>query len=276
MSSPGEILKPWVRFVGNRLRFPRAQIGESSYISAGCQLAPNVIVGSGCHVFAACLGEDTHIGDNVMIGRGARTMRSTLGSGCVVEQAAELYSCALADFVSVQTKNVLTQVKIGRYSYVAREAYLNDVTIGSFGSIGPRALLGCGEHPVELGSTSPVFYSTRRQCGRSFASQDHVIERKPIAIGHDVWLGAQVFVRDGVTINDGAIIAAGAVVVGDVPAYAIMGGVPAKLIRYRFPADVIGRLCELRWWDWEESRLRAAQPWLAQSDINPFLRWAGS
>ena len=276
MASLRQTLKPWLRAASNRLRFPRSHIGASSYLGSGCHLDSGVTIGRECRVFAARLGRDTRLGDDVIVGHRARLMRTTLGRGCVVEQEAELYNCTLADFVSVQAKSVLDQVRIGRYSYVAREAYLGDVAIGSFASIGPRTLLGCGEHPVDLASTAPLFYSMRRQCGISFASRDYVSERKPITIGHDVWLGAHVFVRDGVTIDDGAIVAAGAVVVADVQAYAIVGGVPAKLIRFRFPADVVQRLRELRWWDWEESRLRAAQPWLAQPDITAFLHWAES
>ena len=69
-------------------------------------------------------------------------------------------------------------------------------------------------------------------------------------------------------------VAAGAVVTADVPDYAIMGGVPAKLIRYRFPENVVQQLLEIQWWNWSEERLREAQPQLAQPDVNSFLEWA--
>ena len=71
-----------------------------------------------------------------------------------------------------------------------------------------------------------------------------------------------------------AIVAAGAVVTADVPDYAIMGGVPAKLIRHRFSEDVVRQLLEIQWWNWNEDRLREAQPHLAQPDVNSFLEWA--
>jgi carbonic anhydrase/acetyltransferase-like protein (isoleucine patch superfamily) len=77
-----------------------------------------------------------------------------------------------------------------------------------------------------------------------------------------------------VRIGNGAIIAAGAVVVADVPDYAMMGGVPAKLIRYRFPEEAIRELLEIEWWNWPEEKLRAAQPLLSQPDVNSFLAWA--
>jgi len=276
MASLRQTSKPWLRAAGNRLRFPRAHIGRSSYLSSGCRVDPGVVIGRECRVFAARLGGETRLDDDVIVGHRARVIGSTVGRHCVVEQDAEVYQCTLADWVSVQSKCALNEVRIGRYSYVAREACLDEVSIGSFASIGPRTLLGCGDHPVDLASTAPVFYSTRRQCGASFAPADHAAERRAITIGHDVWLGAHAFVRDGLTIGDGAIVAAGAVVAADVPPYAIVGGVPAKLIRFRFPAGAIQRLLVLQWWNWEETRLRAAQPWFVQPDINEFLHRAES
>ncbi len=274
MASMRQTLKPLLRAAGNRLRFPRARLGPATYLSAGTTLGRDVSAGRDCRLFAASLGIEVHLGDRVSVGHGTRLVQSTLGDDCAVEQAAELYGCTLADHVAVQTRSVLTAVRIGRCSLVAREAHLNDVAVGAFCSIGPRTLLGCGDHPVNLTSTAPVFYSTRAQCGLAYAATEHFVERRPIGLGHDVWLGAQVFVRDGVTIGDGAIVAAGAVVTADVPPYAIVGGVPAKLIRFRYPADIIGRLQALRWWDWPEPRLRAAQPWFVQPDIAAFLRHA--
>lgn len=85
-------------------------------------------------------------------------------------------------------------------------------------------------------------------------------------IGNDVWIASSATVISGVKVGDGAVVAAGAVVVRDVPPYAIVAGVPAKVIKYRFDSDVVDRLLELSWWDWDLKRIQAAAPFL-QKDL---------
>jgi tetrahydrodipicolinate N-succinyltransferase len=81
-------------------------------------------------------------------------------------------------------------------------------------------------------------------------------------------------VRDGVSIGNGAIVAAGAVVIRDVPAFAIMGGVPARTIRFRFPPDIVEQLQSIKWWDWPECHVREARRLIAGNDVDAFLRHA--
>jgi tetrahydrodipicolinate N-succinyltransferase len=110
----------------------------------------------------------------------------------------------------------------------------------------------------------------------SFSDKDYFEENKAITIGHDVWIGARALIRDGVNIGHGAIIGAGAVVLDDVPSYAIVGGVPAKLIRFRFAEDIIKRLLELKWWEWSDDMLCKAQTLFAQDNVHHFLEWANA
>lgn len=145
---------------------------------------------------------------------------------------------------------------IGRFTYVAG-ARISNARIGQFCSIGPEATIGgLGRHPTHWASTHPAFFSTHRQSGITFAESDHFDELPPVTIGNDVWIGARAVILDGVTVGDGAIVAAGAVVARDVPPYAIVGGVPARTIRYRFSQAVIDGFLRLRWWDWPEAELR--------------------
>jgi acetyltransferase-like isoleucine patch superfamily enzyme len=93
-------------------------------------------------------------------------------------------------------------------------------------------------------------------------------------VGSDVWTTENCLVLPGITIGDGAIVAAGAVVTRDVPPYAIVGGNPARVIRYRFSEEQIAALLEIRWWDWPEEKVRAAVPWLESEDVDAFIVYA--
>ena len=147
---------------------------------------------------------------------------------------------------------------LGDFSYVAANSLIQNVTIGKFTCIGPDVRIGLGNHPVsEFISIHPVFYSKLAQAGGvSFADKQYFNEYTPSKIGNDVWIGARAIITGGVTVGDGAVVASGAVVTKDVPPYAIVGGVPARIIRMRFEKDEIQALNELLWWDMDEPFLR--------------------
>ena len=159
---------------------------------------------------------------------------------------------------------------VGDYSYISRNALIDHTTIGKFCSIGPNFLSGKGLHPTTAVSTAPMFYSTARQNGTMLVAESQFEEVKRVIIGNDVFIGANVFVRDGVKIGDGAIVAAGAVVVKDVPPYAIVGGVPAKIMRMRMSDAQIEKMLKVRWWDFDENKLRIVAQHF--NDIDGFLQ----
>lgn len=161
---------------------------------------------------------------------------------------------------------------IGEYSYIARGTTVSDCHIGKYCSVGPNCTIGFGQHPNNWPSTSPVFSSSVKIFEQAHALTSHYPhERAPIVIGHDVWIGANVYIRNGVNIGNGAIVAAGAAVVKDVQPYEIVGGVPAKTIRFRFPADVVRELLELNWWDKDYEKLKAIQANFVSEDIRAFI-----
>ena len=256
------------------LRYRGVQLGADCFIRRDTVIHAGVEIGHNAQLAGAILYPGTRVGHHAHFAQGVRVGQSLLGNHCTIETGSAIFNSTLESSLGIQPGAILDQVTIGSYSYIAREVVLNDVKIGRFCSIGPRTYIGAGDHPADLVSTAPVFYSTRKQCGTTFAAKTSFEERKPVHIGHDVWIGAHVFIRDGVTVGNGAIIAAGAVVTKDVPAYTIVGGVPAKLIRLRFDAPIAARLEAIAWWNWNQAKLAQAQPYIAQSNPEAFLAWA--
>ena len=139
---------------------------------------------------------------------------------------------------------------IGAYTYISYNSMIQNTTIGSYCSIANDVTIGLGSHPTNLFSTSPLFYKAENPFGIRLLDKDSGYqEYKSIEIGSDVWIGAKATVMDGVMVGHGAIVAAGALVTKDVPPYAVVGGVPAKIIKFRFPAEVRDKLLETGWWE---------------------------
>jgi len=163
---------------------------------------------------------------------------------------AQFANCQFGRYNTLCDGVILKNVNLGDFSYIAMDTRMSNTSIGKFCSIGPYVVAGLGRHPArDFVSSHPIFYSTIGQAQLSFAKAPHFNEYADINIGNDVWIGARSTILDGVTIGDGAMIAAGAVVSKDVPPYSIVGGVPAKIIRFRFTPEEIEFLKKLKWWD---------------------------
>lgn len=166
-------------------------------------------------------------------------------------------NCKFGSYNTIYDHVVMSNTTIGDFSYVAYSSNIMSTTIGKYCSLGSGVKCGLGLHPSKtFVSTHPIFYSPDRQCQVSFPNKSYFNEVKPIEIGNDVWIGANVIITGGVKIGDGAIVASGAVVTRDVEPYAVVGGVPARLIRYRFNETQIEYLEKLKWWDLDLSLLK--------------------
>lgn len=125
-----------------------------------------------------------------------------------------------------------------------------NVLVGRYCALARGATMISTNHRTDM-PNQQVFLQNRLK----FASNS--TSAGPVCIGHNVWLGANVTILSGVSIGHGAVVAAGAVVTTDVPPFAIYGGVPAKLLRYRFSESVRQQMLAISWWYWEEDRIAA-------------------
>lgn len=141
-------------------------------------------------------------------------------------------------FVAVGDNTIVNDdVEIGDYSYINKNSSIENCSIGKFCSISSGVYICPAEHNLDFVTTHPIAGINR--------------ERSRVVIGNDVLISLNAIILEGVNIGNGAVIAAGAVVTRDVKPYEIVGGIPAKHIRYRFSEDKIVYFQKIKWWDWD-------------------------
>ncbi|MBG1233369.1 DapH/DapD/GlmU-related protein [Aestuariivirga litoralis] len=174
-----------------------------------------------------------------------------------VHSSAQLRDCVLGQFTDVAERVVMAECALGDYSYVERQAEAIYTDIGKFCAIAANARINALGHPMDRVSQHKITYRPNEYFLYAKVDKDFREARrtKRVSIGHDVWIGHGAIVMPGISIGHGAVVAAGAVVTKDVAAYEIVGGVPAKRIKWRFEKPIRERIEKLAWWDWPHDRL---------------------
>ena len=146
------------------------------------------------------------------------------------------------------------KIFIGRYTSISGPntdliAKINSITVGNFCSIARNVSVQEMSHRTDSLTSYFIFQHVFKEKNLDETSKG------AITIGSDVWIGTQTVILSGVKIGNGAIIAANSVVTKDVPDFAIVGGVPAKIIKYRFEQPIVEKLLVLKWWDWDLNKI---------------------
>jgi acetyltransferase-like isoleucine patch superfamily enzyme len=162
----------------------------------------------------------------------------------------------------------------GKYSYGDINIVWENnvpVIIGNFCSIASGvSIFLAGNHRTDWVTTYP-FGHIHTNIFTNFNGEGHNNSKKTVIIGNDVWIGADVRIMSGVKIGDGAVIANNSHVVKDVEPYSIVGGNPAKFIKYRFREDQIKNLLKIKWWDWEDNKINDNVCLLCNNNIDEFI-----
>jgi phosphonate metabolism protein (transferase hexapeptide repeat family) len=198
---------------------------------------------------------------------------SPLGLEPRIDPTARVRKCVLGPYTSIGPRTSMIESTFGDYSYVCDGCSIVWADIGKFCSIASANRINPGNHPMWRAA---LHHFTYRSESYGFAVEDdHEFfewrKEHRVTLGNDVWIGHGAVILPGVRIGTGAGIGAGAVVSKDVPPFAIVGGVPAKHIRFRFPEKVQEGLLKLAWWDWPREKLEIAMPDLRKFSAEEFV-----
>jgi phosphonate metabolism protein (transferase hexapeptide repeat family) len=186
---------------------------------------------------------------------------------------ASVHDCILGPWTRVGARTSLMETEMGAYSYIVNDSSTAYSSIGKFCSIARDTRLNPGNHPTWKAA---LHHFTYRSVSYELGPEDDADffewrRADHVSIGHDVWIGHGATILAGVSVGTGAVVGAGAVVSKDVPPFTIVGGVPSKPIRERFPKPVQDGLLELAWWDWEHEKLAEALHDFRELDADAFV-----
>lgn len=182
-----------------------------------------------------------------------------LGTAPTLHAPVSLHATELGTWTEIGAHSVLNNVTLGDYSYCGPRCDIANARIGKFANIASDVRIGPTDHPLDTASLHHFLYRSSYYWDDAEDDEDFFRARaaRITHIGHDTWIGHGAIIKPGLCIGNGAVVAAGAVVTKDVPAYAIVAGLPAATLRPRFDAEIAARMETLGWWDWPHETLRA-------------------
>lgn len=196
----------------------------------------------------------------------------------VIDPSVRMRETKIGAQCEVLAETYIEYSELGDFSYLGEHCCVADAQIGRFTAIANHVRIGAPNHPMDRASQHRFTYCPEYYDGQAERDDGFFAERRAdrVIIGNDVWIGHGVIVLPGVTVGDGAVLAAGAVVTKDVPPYTIVGGVPVKVIRARFAADIAAQLQAIAWWNWPLEKLMTNLADFQSSDLRAFCQRHGS
>jgi len=191
----------------------------------------------------------------------------------LIDPTAQVRASTLGRYTEVGARTRLLESELGDYSYIVNDGDMAYTKAGKFCSIAAMTRINPGNHPMWRASQAHFTYRASAYFEGEADEESFFDWRRShrVILGNDVWIGHGAIILRGRRIGDCAVVAAGAIVTKDVPAYAIVGGNPARVIKPRFPEPIAQRLSRLTWWDWTHDELHQALPDFSVLPIEGFL-----
>lgn len=204
---------------------------------------------------------------SIKIYRNAIVNNCRFGDNCSIGDDTTIERSVFENNVIINRRSYINDSYIGKYTYAGINTTMNWTRIGRFCSLARNVDIGGFNHDYKKITTMPIFRFTQANNGGGKISQ-HVAHTEYCEIGSDVWIAAGAQILHKVKIGDGAVIGGGAVVTKNVPPYAIVVGVPARVIGYRFEEKYINKLLDIKWWNWPDDIIIREFSNIANNDVN--------